>query len=75
MLKSTVIAHCLVNLRSGIDLEQGEQIVLQTFLDSYPKDDFWKWNAELSDEHAEHVIGAVGNASWIKVDLMIRDLW
>ncbi len=75
MLKSTVIAHCLVNLRSGIDLEHGERIVHQTFLDSYPEDDFWTWNMEVSNEFADHVIKTVGNPSWLRVDLMIRDLW
>ncbi|MFC7515059.1 hypothetical protein ACFQUU_08590 [Herbaspirillum sp. GCM10030257] len=75
MKKSTVIATCLVNLHTGIDMSQGEFIVRNTFIDYYPSDDFDAWNSELPDQVAKNIISNVGNASQIKVAKFIEDLW
>lgn len=75
MQKSTIIATCLVNLRSGIKLDAAEHIVLRTFEDEYPKHKFDTWNTEIHDDVALRIIETVGNPSRINVKNFIRDLW
>jgi len=73
--KSTIIATCLVNVKSGIKLEQAELIVRETFDENFPRDSFDDWNLNIDERTANHIIRSVGNASRIRVEQFIRDLW
>lgn len=75
MRKSTIIATCLVNLKSGINLEQAELNVRKTFDEEFPRDSFEVWNIDIDERIANNVIRSVGNASRINVKNFIRDLW
>ncbi len=54
-------------------IEDGESIVMQVFLDEFPRRDFDEWNTELENEDARQIIKNVGRATQIRVDLFIKD--
>ena len=74
MRKSKIIAKCLRNSDMVSSIEDGESIVMQVFLDEFPRRDFDEWNTELENEDARQIIKNVGRATQIRVDLFIKDL-
>ena len=75
MLKSTLIATCLHQNSLIPDVPTGEAAVKRIFTDHYPGRDFKQWNTHLPDHIVERFLQASRNASTIRVDSFIRDLW
>lgn len=75
MLKSTVIAQCLVNSRMITRMEDAEARVRGVFEDEFPEADYADWNRDINDKTAQHIIQSVGRASMINVKKFIEDLW
>lgn len=75
MKKSTLIARFLVNLKSGIDIDYAERIVLMTFQKEHPTKNFQAWNTELNTDWCEKVIQSETSPSFVNVERFILDLW
>ncbi len=75
MRKSAIIAKCLVNSNMMTRLEDAECAVEKIFIGKFPNSNFSKWNQEINDKIAEHIIRTVGRASRINVNRFIKDLW
>ncbi len=75
MRKAEVIATCLVNSNIFREIRDAESAVQHTFSNEFPAQDYWKWNADIDDKAAEHIIVTVGRASRINVKSFIEDLW
>jgi len=75
MKKSTLIATFLVNLKSGITLEQAEHVVLETFVEKHPNKKFQEWNNELQDAWCENVIRSNPSPGRVDVGQFILSLW
>ncbi|ATM84975.1 MULTISPECIES: hypothetical protein [Yersiniaceae] len=75
MKRSDVLTQCLINSGCGLSDADIRHGIFLTFTDEYPNKSYDEWDIEISDSTANHIIKTVGRASWIKVDLFIRDLW
>ena len=73
--KSTVIATCLVNSGMIGDLAAAEVSIANIFAECFPSEIFAKWNSELPESAAQHIISGVGRAMTINVEKFISDLW
>ena len=74
MKKSTIIAMCLVNSRISVRIEDAESLIKHEFDRYFPNDDFNKWNSDVDDDRAKHIIGCCGVAKEIDIELFIQDL-
>ncbi len=75
MKRSDVLTQCLINTGCGLSEIECHHLIIHTFAEEYPEENYDAWDIEISDQTAQHIIKTVGRASWIKVDLFIRDLW
>ena len=67
MLKSTVIATCLLNSKMAGSTDHGERLVRGVFVEEFPNVNFDQWNSHVNDEWAANTIRKVGVASKINV--------
>lgn len=74
MKRSEVLTQCLINSGCGLSDTDIRHSIFLTFTDEYPNKSYDEWDIEISDNTANHIIKTVGPASWIKVDLFIRNL-
>nr|WP_099123245.1 hypothetical protein [Xenorhabdus sp. KK7.4] len=75
MLKSTLIAKCLLQCRMIPDLGSGEDAVSSIFKEYFPQHSFSKWNTHLSSDIVNHFLQVSKGSSTIRVDSFIKDLW
>lgn len=75
MRKGTIIATCLKNSGMDRDIKRCENAVQNVFISEFPNADYMKWNTDVDDKFAAHIIKTVGRASTIRIDKFIQDLW
>ncbi|WP_047964143.1 hypothetical protein [Xenorhabdus khoisanae] len=75
MLKSTLIAKCLLQCRMIPDLNTGENAVVSIFKEYFPQHSFNKWNTHLPDNVIHFYLKASKGSATIRVDSFIKDLW
>ena len=75
MLKSAVIATCLLNSKMFTDLAAAQHCVRALFKNCFPTENFHEWDSVMSGGAARNVIAAVGGASRINIEFFIWDLW
>ena len=73
MRRCTVIATCLANSALVPSVHEGELLVREIFEAEYPAGSFFRWNVEIGDQEAAHIMGATGKVSHLNVSKMIRD--
>jgi len=54
--KSTIIATCLLNAATVVDMETGEALVLTTFQQHFPDESFENWNGDVDPAKAAHIV-------------------
>ena len=54
MQKSTIIATCLLNAATVVDMETGEALVMTTFQQHFPDESFESWNGDVDPAKAAH---------------------
>jgi len=74
MRRCTVIATCLANSALVSSLHEGELLVREIFDSEYPAGSFFRWNVEIGEQEAAHIVGATGRVSHLNVSKLIRDL-
>lgn len=75
MLKSTLIAKCLLQCRMIRDVPTGEAAVQSIFEEYFPGHNFKKWNTLLPEHVSSHYLKASEGSGTIHVDSFIKDLW
>nr|WP_071789550.1 hypothetical protein [Photorhabdus temperata] len=75
MLKSTLIAKCLLQCRMIPNLGTGENAVESIFREYFPHHSFSKWNTHLPDNVVNFYLKASNGSNTIRVDSFIKELW
>ncbi|MBD2786310.1 hypothetical protein ID858_15145 [Xenorhabdus sp. DI] len=75
MLKSTLIAKCLLQCYLIQDLATGEGAVESIFEEYFPRHSFSKWNTHLPDNVVSFYLRVSEGSDTIRVDSFIEDLW
>ncbi len=74
MLKSNVIAQCLLNSCIVQNLQIGLLVVQQVFAEHFQDQSFSDWNTQISDKTAQLIIKNVGRSMQINVRQFIANL-
>jgi hypothetical protein len=75
MLRSAVIAKCLLRIKAVPDLEEGEAEVRRIFNAEHPGLSFDEWNRELDEAVAQALLLTLSRAPQINIKRFIAELW